>query len=178
MDPDTFSIPVTPAHQAYCSRKADAESARRHEQLMRTELPKAQIPTQLVQTQFASVASAMRCAKDTHVAACAAASLAGDFYPGTPVVGLGTKNIRDVGIRKLARLGIEVQRPDAFFLKRFQPELAAVASAFVALGATLRSTPNITPAAGTTCRRRRGDNGSSARHLATERIAPMTTRSV
>ena len=144
---------------------------------MRTELPKAQIPTQLVQTQFASVASAMRCAKDTHVAACAAASLAGDFYPGTPVVGLGTKNIRDVGIRKLARLGIEVQRPHAFFLKRFQPELAAVASAFVALGATLRSAPNITPAAGTTCRLL-GDYGSSARPLATERTAPVKTRSV
>jgi hypothetical protein len=105
---------------------------------MRTELPQAQIPTQLVQTQFASVASAMRCAKDTHVVACAAASLAGDFYPGTPVVGLGTKNIRDVGIRKLARLGIEVQRPHAFFLERVQQGTAAVASA---LGATLRSAP-------------------------------------
>ncbi len=105
---------------------------------MRTKLPKAQNPTQLIQTQFASVASARRFAKDTHVAACAAASLAGDFYPGTPVVGLGTKNIRDVGIRKLACQGIEVQHPDAFFLERVQQEPAALASA---PGATLRSAP-------------------------------------
>ena len=60
---------------------------------------------------------------------------------GTPVVGLGTKNIRDVGIRKLARQGIEVQRPDASFLERVQQDPAAVAFTFAALGATLRSAP-------------------------------------
>jgi hypothetical protein len=122
-------------------RKPDAESARRHEQLMQAALPQAQIPTRVVQAQFASVASAMRSAKDTHVAACAAAILAGDFYPGTSVVSLVTKNIRDFGIRKLASQGIEVQRPDAFLLKRFQQDPAPVASAFAALRATLRSAP-------------------------------------
>ena len=44
-------------------RKPDAESARRHERLMRAALPQAEIPTQQVQAQFASVASAMRSAK-------------------------------------------------------------------------------------------------------------------
>ncbi len=122
-------------------RKPDAESARRHEQLMRAALPQAEIPTQRVQVQFASVAPALRSAKDAHIAACASAILAGDFYPDTRVVSLVTKNIRDFGVRKLATLGIEVQRPDAFLLDRFQRDPAAVASAFAALRSTLRSAP-------------------------------------
>ena len=122
-------------------RKPDAESARRHEQLMRAALPQAEIPTQEVQKQFASVAPAMRSAKDTHVAACARAILAGDFYPDAQVVSLVTKNIRDFGVRKLASLGIEVQRPDAFLLEQFQRDPAAVALAFAALRSTLRSAP-------------------------------------
>jgi hypothetical protein len=122
-------------------RKPDAESARRHEQLPRAALPQAEIPTRQVQAQFASVAPAMRSAKDTHFAAFARAILADDFYPGTHVVGLVTKNIRDFAIRKLASLAIEVQRPDAFLLAQFQQGPAAVASAFAALRATLRSAP-------------------------------------
>jgi hypothetical protein len=122
-------------------RKPDAEAARRHEQLMRAALPQAEIPIQHVQAHFARVAPAMRSAKDTHVAACAAAILAGDFYPSTHVVSLVTKNIRDLGVRKLATLGIEAQRPDAFLLQRFQQDPTAVASAFAALRATLRSAP-------------------------------------
>jgi hypothetical protein len=122
-------------------RKPDHESARRHEQLMRAALPQAEIPTQQVQAQFASVSPSMRSAKDTHVAACAAAILAGDFYPGTQVVSLVTKNIRDFGVRKLASQGIEVQRPDAFLLDRVQQDPSAVASAFATLRATLRSAP-------------------------------------
>jgi hypothetical protein len=122
-------------------RKPDAASARRHEHLMRAALPQAEIPTPQVQAQFASVAPAMRSAKDVHVAACAAAILAGDFYPGTQVVSLVTNNLRDFGVRKLATLGIEVQRPDAFLLEQFQQDHAAVASAFATLRATLRSAP-------------------------------------
>lgn len=122
-------------------RKPDAESARRHEQLMRAALPQAEIPTQQVQAQFATVALAMRSAKDIHVAACAKAVLAGDFYPDEQVVSLVTKNIRDFGVRKLAGLGIEVQRPDAFLLEQFRHHPAAVASAFAALRGTLRSAP-------------------------------------
>lgn len=125
----------------HTGRMPDAESARRHEQLMRAALPQAEIPTQRVQAQFASVAPAMRSAKDTHVAACAAAVLAGNFYPGTQVVSLVTKNIRDFGVRKLGALGIEVLRPDKFLLDRFQQDPAAVALAFAALRSTLRSAP-------------------------------------
>lgn len=126
-------------------RKPDAESARRHEQLMRAALPQAEIPTRRVQAQVASVAPAMRSTKDTHVAARASAILVGDFYSGPQVVSLVTKNIRDFGVRKLASRGIEVQRPDAFLLERFQEDPAAVASAFAALRATLRSAPEPEP---------------------------------
>jgi hypothetical protein len=122
-------------------RKPDAESARRHEQLMRAALPHAEISTALVQTQFAKVGSAMRSVNDTHVAACAAAILAGDFYSGQQVVSLVTKNIRDFGVRQLAIQSIEVQRPDAFLMKQFAKDPAAIAKAFAALRATLRSAP-------------------------------------
>jgi hypothetical protein len=122
-------------------RKSDAESARRHEQLMRAALPQAEIPTRRVQAQFAGMAPAMRSAKDIHVAACAGAILADDFYPGTQVVSLFTRNIRDFGVRKLATLGIDVLRPDAFLLHRFQQDSEGVASAFAALRSTLRSAP-------------------------------------
>lgn len=122
-------------------RKPDAESARHHELLMRAALPQAEVSTHRVQAQFASVAPAMRSTKDTHVAACAGAILAGDFYPGTQVVNLVTRNIRDFGVRKLAALRIEVQRPDAFLLNQFQQDPKVVASAFAALRSTLRSAP-------------------------------------
>lgn len=82
----------------------------------------------------------MRSAKDTHVAACARSILAGDFYPDAQLASLVTRNIRDFGIRKLATLGVEVQRPDAFLLVLFQ-DPAAFASAFAALRSTLRSAP-------------------------------------
>ena len=120
-------------------RKPNAESAKRHEQLMRAALPQAEIPTRQVQAWFAKVAPAMRSAKDIHVAACAAAILADCYHPDTQVVSLVTKNIRDFGVRKLASQGIEVRRPDAFLLEQFQQDPASVASAFAALRATLRS---------------------------------------
>ena len=122
-------------------RKPDAASTRRHEQLMRAALPQAEIPTTEVQEQFAAVAPAMRSAKDTHVAACAHAVLAGAYYPNAKAVSLVTKNIRDFGVPKLATLGIEVIRPDAFLLDLYRQNPKAVASAFASLRATLRSAP-------------------------------------
>lgn len=83
----------------------------------------------------------MRSTKDTHVAACAAAILADGFYPDTRVVSLVTRNTRDFGIRKLAALGIAVQRPDEFLLERFMQDPAAIAAAFAALRSSLRSAP-------------------------------------
>ena len=54
---------------------------------------------------------------------------------------LVTKNIRDFGVRKLATLGIEVQRPDAFLLDLFGLDESGFAAAFAALRGTLRSNP-------------------------------------
>jgi hypothetical protein len=83
----------------------------------------------------------MRSAKDIHVAACAHVVHAKHYYPDAPVVSLVTKNIRDFGVRKLASLGIEVQRPDAFLLDLIADHEPGVAAAFAALRATLRSNP-------------------------------------
>jgi hypothetical protein len=69
-------------------RKPDTASARRHQQLMRSALPQAEITTLQVQAQFGAVAPAVRSTKDTHVAACARAILTGDYYPDTQVVSL------------------------------------------------------------------------------------------
>lgn len=123
-------------------RKPDAKAAARHEHLMRAALPHAEVPVTAVQKQFQAVASAMRSAKDMHVAACAHAIVAGNYYAQSEVVSLVTNNIRDFGVRRLAALGIEVARPDAFLLDLFQREPDGVAAAFAALRATLRSEPS------------------------------------
>lgn len=122
-------------------RKADRAATTRHEALMRAALPQAEVPTADVQSQFEAVAWAMRSAKDTHVAACAHVLHAQHYYRDTPVVSLVTKNIRDFGVRKLATLGIEVQRPDAFLLDLFGLDESGFAAAFAALRGTLRSNP-------------------------------------
>lgn len=122
-------------------RKANAAAARRHEQLMRAALPQAEVPIARVQAQFEAVGDAARSAKDMHVAACAHAILVDGYYPDRPIVSLITRNIRDFSIRKLADLGIEVRRPDAFLLALFQHESTALAAAFAGLRTTLRSAP-------------------------------------
>ena len=122
-------------------RKADRAAAARHESLMRAALPHAEVPTADVQSQFEAVAWAIRSAKDIHVAACAHLLRAQHYYPDAPVVSLITKNIRDFGVRKLATLGIDLQRPDAFLLDLIAMGEPGVAAAFAALRATLRSNP-------------------------------------
>lgn len=122
-------------------RKPHAEAARQHEDLMRAVLPQAEIPICQVHARFAGVSSAMRSAKDIHVAACAAAILADSYYPNIQAVVLVTRNGRDVGVRKLAALGIEIQRQDAFLLDRFRKMPAAVGQAFAALRGSLRCAP-------------------------------------
>ncbi len=84
----------------------------------------------------------MRSTKDTHVAACAHAILAGADDLDTRVVSLVTRSIRDFGVRKLAALGITVLRPDAFMLSLYDQNPTAIAPSFAKLRATLRSTPS------------------------------------
>jgi hypothetical protein len=122
-------------------RKPDAKAAARHEQLMRAALPHAEVPVSTVQKHFHAVSAVVRSAKDMHVAACAHAIVAGGYYPQTEVISLVTNNVRDFGVRRIAALGIEVLRPDAFLLGLFQREPEGVAAAFAALRITLRSEP-------------------------------------
>ena len=122
-------------------RKPDQAAATKHEALMRAALPQAEVPIADVQAQFKAVAWAMRSAKDTHVAACAHVLQARRYYPNTAVVSLITKNVRDFGVKKLATLGIDIQRPDAFLRKLIAENPTGAAGAFAALRATLRSAP-------------------------------------
>lgn len=121
-------------------RKEDMESARRHEQLMRSALPHAEVATARVQRHFSAVATALRSAKDVHVAACAHALLAHDA--GQPLaVSLVTRNLRDFGIRKLGAMGIKVMHPDDFLLELLRQDERGLAAAFASLRATLKSAP-------------------------------------
>jgi PIN domain len=122
-------------------RKPDHAAARKHEALMRASLPHAEVPTADVQSQFEAVAWAMRSARDIHVAACANVLRVQHYYPETPEVSLITRNIRDFGVKNLASLGINVQRPDPFLLRLISEDEHGVAAAFAALRATLRSNP-------------------------------------
>jgi hypothetical protein len=124
-------------------RKADDAAAQANEALMRRALPAAEVPTTDVQAQFQAVAFGMRSAKDTHIAACAHAVLAQQYYPGLQVVSLMTNNVRDFGVTKLATVGIAVQRPDPFLLALFQQQPDEVGAAFQALRQSLRSNPTV-----------------------------------
>ena len=109
---------------------------------MRAALPHAELPVALVHGHFQAVATAVRSAKDTHVAACAHAIVAGKFYPDVEAAILATNNIRDFSVGRLADLGIEVVRPDAFLLDLFRQKADGCAAAFAALRTTLRSAPS------------------------------------
>lgn len=122
-------------------RKIDQAAAQLNETLMRQSLPTAEVSTPDVQAQFQAVAFGRRSMKDTHVAACAYAILANPYYPGTQVVSLVTKNVKDFGVQKLATIGIAIQRPDAFLLALFQQQPSAVGAAFSAFRQSLRSNP-------------------------------------
>jgi PIN domain len=122
-------------------RKADAGAAKRHERLLRTSLPNAEVAVTEVQKQFKAVAGAVRSAKDIHVAACAHALVIGSYYPQAQVVNLVTNNVRDFGVRMLADMSIAVARPDSFLIDLHRGNAGGVAAAFAGLRATLRSSP-------------------------------------
>lgn len=123
-------------------RKPDLAAAKAHERLMQASLPGADIPVATVQAQFAAVADGMRSAKDTHVAATAQVLLARNYYPGTRVVSLVTKNTRDFKVQHLAKQGIAVQRADLFLCDLMDTQPTVMASAFRALRMSLTSKPD------------------------------------
>ena len=62
---------------------------------------------------------------------------------GVQVVSLVTKNVKDFGVKKLAAVGIAIQRPDPFFLALFQQQADEVSAAFLAFRQSLRSNPTV-----------------------------------
>ena len=99
-------------------RKKTLEDAKAHEARMQDALPHALVATRDVQAQFASVAHAVRSAKDVHVAACAHYLIAANAYGGGQAVALVTRNTKDFRKGELAKLGIALRKPDEFLPTR------------------------------------------------------------
>lgn len=92
-----------------------------------------------MQEHFQAVATAVRPAKDIHVAACAHALAARQSSPHAPFIKPATYNVRDFQVRILDDLRIAVMRSDAFLLETGGQDGAVMAAAFAALRTTLRS---------------------------------------
>ncbi len=91
-------------------------------------LPNALVSAADVQAQFTAVASAVRSAKGTHVAACAHYLIADNAYPGASAVALVLRNTKDFKRAALARIGIASQKSGVFLdgLTPAQPVEVAV----------------------------------------------------
>ncbi|MFT3820372.1 MAG: PIN domain-containing protein [Rubrivivax sp.] len=122
-------------------RKKTAADAKAHEQRMRDALPNALVSVKAVQAHFGRVAAAVRSAKDLHVAACAYSLAAARAYPHAHAVALITRNTRDFSKAGLARLGIALEKPDAFLTALFQRQPPAFAAAFHRFRTDLTSGP-------------------------------------
>ncbi|MDR2215961.1 MAG: PIN domain-containing protein [Nevskiaceae bacterium] len=95
-------------------RKKTRAQARENEARMNGALPNAMVATKDVQAQFKAVESAVRSAKDMHVAACAYHLVATNAYPNSAPVTLVSRNIKDFRKDALAKLGIALQKADDF----------------------------------------------------------------
>jgi len=122
-------------------RKQTLKDAKMHEARMCDALPNALVSVADVQAQFAAVASAVRSAKDTHVAACAHYLIAAKAYPGAAAVALVSRNIRDFKKTALAELGIALQKPDVFLDGLTAAQPVEVATAFRRFRLDLASKP-------------------------------------
>ena len=84
-------------------------------------LPGATVPTVDVQARFQAVATAVRSAKDVHVAACAYCVRADAAYRDSGAVVLATRNTRDFRKGALLSLGIALQKADDFLRRCSTP---------------------------------------------------------
>jgi hypothetical protein len=122
-------------------RKKTMVDAKAHEKRMCDALPNALVSIRAVQAQFQAVAAAVRSEKDTHVAACAYCLIASNAYPKTSVIALVTKNAKDFRKAELAKLGITLQKPDAFLAELARRYPSEVKAAFEQFRANLKSQP-------------------------------------
>lgn len=124
-------------------RKKTAAEAKAHEKRMRDALPNALVGVDELQAHFQKVAPGVRSAKDLHVAACAYSLVAAQAYPDARTVALVTRNTKDFSKAELAKLGIELEKPDAFLSALFESQPLAFASAFRRFRADLVSKPTV-----------------------------------
>ncbi len=124
-------------------RKSTLGDAKAHEMRMCDALPNALVSVADVQSQFEGVASAVRSAKDTHVAACAHYLIVARAYPDSLPIALVTRNTRDFKKAALADLGIVLMKPDDFLegLTSTQPKEVAQAFRLFRLDLTSRPDP-------------------------------------
>lgn len=122
-------------------RKKTLSDAKVHEARMLDALPHALVAAKDVQPQFASVAHAVRSAKDVHVAACAHYLIAANAYGEGQAVALVTRNTKDFRKGELAKLGIALRKPDKFLAALFQSDPQAFSSAFRHFRTDLSSRP-------------------------------------
>ncbi|SHI10227.1 PIN domain-containing protein [Pollutimonas bauzanensis] len=122
-------------------RKKTLKEAKAHEARMCDALPDALVSVADVQAQFEAVASAVRSAKDTHVAACAHYLIAAKAYPDTSAVALVSHNTKDFKKAVLAGLGIALQKPDAFLHGLTVAQPVEVAATFRRFRLDLSSKP-------------------------------------
>lgn len=122
-------------------RKKTLRDAKAHEARMLDALPNALVAAKDVQAQFASVAHAVRSAKDVHVAACARHLISTNAYREGQAVALVTRNTRDFRKGELAKLGIALRKPDEFLAALFQSDPQAFSSAFLHFRTDLISRP-------------------------------------
>lgn len=123
-------------------RKKTLKDARTHEARMCDALPNALVPMSNVRAQFESVAHAVRSAKDTHVAACAHYLIVAKAYPYTSTVALVSRNTKDFKKIELAKLGIVLQKPDAFLAELCLTCSRELAAAFRHFRLDLTSQPD------------------------------------
>jgi hypothetical protein len=86
-------------------RKNTLDDAKAHGARMCDALPNAQVSVADVHSAFEAVASAVRSAKDIHVAACAHYLIAARAYPNALPIALVTRNIKDFKKDALAEPG-------------------------------------------------------------------------
>ena len=131
------------AHDALVDtgRKTRAE-AEKHMLLLDKSLPGASVPTLEVQASYRLAYPGVSQPKDLHVAACAAALLAGRYY-ADPEVWLVTKNGADFRTKVLTTLGIKLRHPDTFLLELWNNDPVGVAAAFHAMRLRLKSKPTV-----------------------------------
>jgi hypothetical protein len=125
------------------TERRTADEARLNEASMSRIAPGASVSTLEVQSVFKTAYRGVNDAKDLHVAACAVALLAFDYYPSQRKAHLITRNAKDFAPKKLAMLDVIQRHPDAFLLEVWERTPSEMAEAFRDFRSDLPSGPTV-----------------------------------